>query len=160
MFKLLQALSFIHNQGIIHRDIKPENILFANKKDYSTLKLIDFGLSAYMDNCKNVVGTPYYMAPEMIDGHSYPQSDIWSIGVIVYLSLTGKFPFESKDNRELFHVIKSQEINIEPLNESECSDEAKDFIMKCLVKDYSKRMTTADCLNHAWITRFCIKKKF
>ena len=148
MFQLLQALSFIHNQNIIHRDIKPENILFANKKDYSTLKLIDFGLSAYMDNCKNVVGTPYYMAPEMIDGHSYPQSDIWSIGVIVYLSLTGKFPFESKDNRELFHVIKSQEINIEPLNESECSDEAKDFIMKCLVKDYSKRMTTADCLNH------------
>jgi calcium-dependent protein kinase len=158
IFQLLQALSFIHNQNIIHRDIKPENILFANKKDYSTLKLIDFGLSAYMDNCKNVVGTPYYMAPEMIDGHSYPQSDIWSIGVIIYLSLTGKFPFESKDNRELFDVIKKKEINIEPLNESECSDEAKDFIMKCLVKDYTKRMTASDCLNHAWITKFCIKK--
>ena len=160
MYQLLQALSFIHNQNIIHRDIKPENILFASKKDYSTLKLIDFGLSAYMDKCKNVVGTPYYMAPEMTEGHSYPQSDIWSVGVITFLSLTGKYPFEAKDNQNLFQVIKNKEINLEPLNESECSDEAKDFIIKCLTKDYTKRMTTSECLNHAWITKFCIKKKF
>ena len=158
MYQLLQALSFIHNQNIIHRDIKPENILFANKKDYSTLKLIDFGLSAYMDKCKNVVGTPYYMAPEMTEGHSYPQSDIWSVGVITFLSLTGKYPFEAEDNQNLFQVIKNKEINLEPLNESECSDEAKDFIIKCLTKDYTKRMTTSECLNHAWITKFCIKK--
>ena len=95
IYQLLQALSFIHNQNIVHRDIKPENILFANKKDYSTLKLIDFGLSTYMDKCKKIVGTPYYMAPEMIDGRSYPQSDILSLGVIIYLSLTGKYPFDS-----------------------------------------------------------------
>ena len=158
MYQLLQALSFIHNQNIIHRDIKPENILFANKKDYSTLKLIDFGLSAYMDKCKNVVGTPYYMAPEMTEGHSYPQSDIWSVGVITFLSLTGKYPFEAEDNQNLFQVIKNKEINLEPLNQSECSDEAKDFIIKCLTKDYTKRMTTSECLNHAWITKFCIKK--
>ena len=85
MYQLLQALSFIHNQNIIHRDIKPENILFASKKDYSTLKLIDFGLSAYIDKSKNIVGTPYYMAPEMTEGHSYPQSDIWSLGIIIFI---------------------------------------------------------------------------
>ena len=158
IYQLLQALSFIHNQNIIHRDIKPENILFASKKDYSTLKLIDFGLSAYMDKSKSIVGTPYYMAPEMTEGHSYPQSDIWSLGVIVYLSLTGKYPFEAKENENLFQIIKKQEINLEPLNESDCSDEAKDFIIKCLTKDYHKRMTTSECLNHAWITKFCIKK--
>ena len=158
IYQLLQALSFIHNQNIIHRDIKPENILFASKKDYSTLKLIDFGLSSYIDKCKNIVGTPYYMAPEMVEGRSYPQSDIWSIGVIVYLSLTGKYPFESKENKDLFQIIKKKEINTKYLKESECSDEAKDFIMKCLTKDYTKRMTTSDCLNHAWITKFCIKK--
>ena len=158
MYQLLQALSFIHNQNIIHRDIKPENILFANKKDYSTLKLIDFGLSAYSDKCKSIVGTPYYMAPEMIDGRSYPQSDIWSLGVITFLSLTGKYPFEAQDNQNLFQNIKNEEINLEPLNESECSDEAKDFIIKCLTKDYTKRITTSECLNHAWITKFCIKK--
>ena len=158
IYQLLQALSFVHGQNIVHRDIKPENILFASKRDYSTLKLIDFGLSAYMNKAKNVVGTPYYMAPEMIEGLSYPQSDIWSIGVIVYLSLTGKYPFESGEKENLFEIIKKQEINLEPLNESECSDESKDFIMKCLTKDYTKRMTTSDCLNHAWITKFCIKK--
>ena len=135
IYQLLQALSFIHNQNIIHRDIKPENILFASKKDYSTLKLIDFGLSAYMDKSKSIVGTPYYMAPEMTEGHSYPQSDIWSLGVIVYLSLTGKYPFEAKENENLFQIIK-----------------------KHLTKDYHKRMTTSECLNHAWITKFCIKK--
>ena len=158
IYQLLQALSFIHNQNIVHRDIKPENILFASKKDYSTLKLIDFGLSTYLNKCKNIVGTPYYMSPEMIDGQSYPQSDIWSIGVIVYLSLTGKYPFDSADNKDLFELIKKKQINIEPLDASECSDEAKDFIMKCLIKDYKKRMTTSECLNHAWITKFCIKK--
>ena len=158
IYQLLQALSFIHNQNIVHRDIKPENILFASKKDYSTLKLIDFGLSTYLNKCKNIVGTPYYMSPEMIDGQSYPQSDIWSIGVIVYLSLTGKYPFDSADNKDLFEFIKKKQINIEPLDASECSDEAKDFIMKCLIKDYKKRMTTSECLNHAWITKFCIKK--
>ena len=158
IYQLLQALSFIHNQNIVHRDIKPENILFASKKDYSTLKLIDFGLSTYLNKCKNIVGTPYYMSPEMIDGQSYPQSDIWSIGVIVYLSLTGKYPFDSPDNKDLFELIKKKQINIEPLDASECSDEAKDFIMKCLIKDYKKRMTTSECLNHAWITKFCIKK--
>ena len=158
IYQLLQALSFIHNQNIIHRDIKPENILFANKKDYSTLKLIDFGLSAYIDKSKNVVGTPYYMSPEIIDGKSYPQSDIWSLGVIVYLSLTGKYPFDSEGNEKIFYLIKNKEINLQPLNESECSDEAKDFIIKCLNKDYKKRMTTAECLTHAWITKFCIKK--
>ena len=158
IYQLLQALSFIHNQNIIHRDIKPENILFASKKDYSTLKLIDFGLSVYMNKSKSIVGTPYYMAPEMTEGHSYPQSDIWSLGVIVYLSLTGKYPFEAKDNENLFQIIKTKEINLEPLNESDCSDEGKDFIIKCLTKDYNKRMTTSECLNHAWITKFCIKK--
>ena len=158
IYQLLQALSFIHNQNIVHRDIKPENILFANKKDYSTLKLIDFGLSTYMDKSKNIVGTPYYMAPEMTEGRSYPQSDIWSLGVIIYLSLTGKYPFDSKDNSELFKKIKNEELNVEPLNESECSDEAKDFVIKCLTKDYEKRMTTAECLSHVWITKFCIKK--
>ena len=158
VYQLLQALSFIHNQNIIHRDIKPENILFANKKDYSTLKLIDFGLSTYLEKSKSIVGTPYYMAPEMIEGRSYPQSDIWSLGVIIYLSLTGKYPFDSKDNKELFHKIQKEEINVEPLDESECSDEAKDFVIKCLNKDPEKRMNTADCLNHQWITKFCIKK--
>ena len=156
--QLLKALLFIHSQNIIHRDIKPENNLFANKRDYSTLKLIDFGLATYQKKDTKSVGTPLYMAPEMIDGKSCLQSDIWSVGIIVYLMLTGRYAFEANECDNLYEKIKNDEIDMEPLEESECSDEAKDFIVKCLKKNYSERMTTSQCLEHPWITKFCIKK--
>jgi calcium-dependent protein kinase len=98
------------------------------------------------------------MAPEMIDGNSHPQSDIWSVGIIVYLMLTGKYAFDAKKDENLYDKIKNNEIDMKPLDESECSEEAKDFIQKCLKKRYQERMTTAECLEHAWINKFCIKK--
>ena len=156
--QLLNALNFIHNQNIVHRDIKPENILFANKKDYSTLKIIDFGLATNNLKKRSVVGTPYYMSPEMIDGHSYHQSDIWSLGVIVYLMLTGEYPFEGDDLENLFGNIKEQELNLQPLIKSHCSNEAKDFVIKCLIKDYTKRIKTSECLEHPWIYKFSSRK--
>ena len=98
------------------------------------------------------------MSPEMIDGNSVPQSDIWSVGIIVYQMLTGKYAFEAKTGENLYDKIKHNEIDMQPLIDSECSEEAKDFIKKCLKKRYTERLTTAECLEHPWITKFCIKK--
>ena len=158
--QLLNALNFINNQNIIHRDIKPENILFANKKDYSTLKLVDFGLATniHKKKRKSIVGTPYYMVPEMIEGNAYPQSDIWSLGVIAYLMLLGKHPFEGDTLEALFDNIKNKELNLYYLVKLDCSEESKDFIIKCLNKDYNKRITTSECLEHPWITKFSFRK--
>ncbi len=150
IYQLLKTLAFIHSQNIIHRDIEPEKMLFANKKD-STLKLIDFGLAINSKKDKNDVGTPYYMALEMIEGISCPQSDIWSVGVIVYLMLTRKHPFYAKEGEDLFYKIKNDELDLKPLDKGKISDEDKDFIKKCLNKDYNKRMTTPQVLKHEWI---------
>jgi len=148
---ILRALSYIHNQGVVHRDIKPENILFSKNGSYESLKLIDFGLSTgFKTDSKFRVGSPYYMSPEIIEGNFSFKSDIWSVGVILYVMLTGYFPFNGKNNKEIFDQIKTQTYNYRHLNSSKCSDLAKDLVAKMLNKNELKRLSVDEALIHPW----------
>ena len=158
---LLKAVLFLHHNGIIHRDIKPENIVFVEQNNFNALKLIDFGLSiqqnARKDNRR--VGTPYYMAPEMIKGNFVYVSDVWSIGVILFIMVTGKQPFRGKSKQEVFERIKNGEYDTKSLQRSKCSKEVKDLIKKMLVNEYEKRITVECALEHIWFKQFEIDKK-
>ena len=154
---LLKTVLFLHNNNIIHRDLKPENILFAIPGDYKSMKLIDFGLSIEEEDNDNYrVGSPYYMAPEMTEGHFYYESDIWSIGIILYLMVTGNYAFKAKNKKKLYEKIREGKYDIEKLDEIKCSEELKDLIKKILVVNYKKRLSIQNILEHPF---FKIKNK-
>jgi len=106
MRKLFSALNHMHAQEVVHRDIKPDNIMLTGDGE---LKLIDFGLSqrTEMDgsHAKNIAGTPYYMAPEVLEGHYDSKCDIWSVGVILYVFMSGYLPFQGESRNEVFYKI-------------------------------------------------------
>ena len=134
MIYLLKSVLFLHHNGIVHRDIKPDNILFSVPGKFSSLKLIDFGLSIPRNSKKEQyrVGTPYYMAPEMIYGRYCYESDMWSIGVILYVLVTGQQPFKGKDQEHVFEHISEGKYNTKLLKKQRCSQQLKDLIKKIL----------------------------
>ncbi len=153
---LMKAVSFLHHNGIVHRDIKPENILFSVPGKYSSLKLIDFGLSIPRNARKEKyrVGTPYYMAPEMIDGKYYYKSDMWSIAVILFIMVTGSLPFNGQTKNEVFTQITEGRYNKKKLNKQKCSKELKDLIKRALIIDPSQRISIEEALQHDWFKLF------
>ena len=153
---LLKAVLFLHHNGIIHRDLKPENIVFSESGNFKSLKLIDFGLSIQQNARKEKrrVGTPYYMAPEMISGNFVKASDVWSIGVIMFIMVTGKQPFYGKTKDEVLIKVKNGKYDYKSLYYSKCSNSVKDLIKKMLITEPDKRMTIEACLEHSWFKQF------
>lgn len=115
--QILLALNYCHKNNIIHRDLKPENILFETSKDDSNVKLVDFGFAQIFDpkaGLKDVLGTPLFIAPEVISEKKYDsQADIWSLGVVVFFLIAGYSPFDGDDKEELFNHIKSGIFNFD-----------------------------------------------
>lgn len=144
---IFDALSYCHQLGIIHRDIKPENLLFT-QRDFTQaiIKVSDFGLARFIDEetqATTTCGTPGYVAPEILEQKPYKDScDNWSVGIVLFILLSGSPPFYDEDNFALFEKIKRCEYNFNAPSWSSISHEAKDFISKLLVADPNTRLNS------------------
>ncbi len=162
--KLLTALYYIHSYGIIHRDLKPENILMTSEDNNADIKILDFGLSKILgpgEYCVEPYGTLSYVAPEVLLEKSYNNKiDLWSLGVITYLIVSGKLPFDHRqDDQEIARQTIYEEPSFKNNIWKKISKECIDFISKLLVKDPEKRMNIKDALEHNWILNNKSKKK-
>ena len=153
IFKVLLAIVHCHNRGVTHRDLKPENILFDSIKKDAEIKLIDFGLSRKYDKeqkMHSILGTPYYVAPEVLKGEYDEKCDIWSIGAMTYLMLCGEPPFNGNSNTEIFKKIVKESIKFNSYKWKSISKNAKDFVKMCLNKNSIKRPSAKEALKHPW----------
>nr|APB97101.1 camk-2-T267A [synthetic construct] len=154
----LSAVAYLHDHGIVHRDLKPENLLFRTPEDNADLLIADFGLSRIMDEeqfhvLTTTCGTPGYMAPEIFKktGHGKPV-DIWALGVITYFLLCGYTPFDRDSDFEEMQAILNADYSFTPLEYWRgVSDNAKDFIRRCLTIDPAKRMAAHEALQHPFV---------
>ncbi|WOL05876.1 hypothetical protein Cni_G14607 [Canna indica] len=143
-----------HSLGVMHRDLKPENFLLVNKDDDSSLKAIDFGLSVFFKPGQiftDVVGSPYYVAPEVLCKLYGPEADVWTAGVILYILLSGVPPFWAETQQGIFDAILMGVIDFESDPWPLISESAKDLIRKMLCSGPSDRLTAHQVLCHPWI---------
>ena len=155
IFKVLLAIAHCHSRGITHRDLKPENILFESLKPDAEIKLIDFGLSRKYskdEKMHTILGTPYYVAPEVLKGEYDEKCDIWSIGAMTYLMLCGDPPFTGSSNNEIFKKIVKNEVKFNPYKWKNISNSAKDFVKLCLNKNASERPSASKAVEHKWFS--------
>jgi len=155
---VLDAIAYCHSINVVHRDLKPENFLLANEDEDAPIKIIDFGLSRHADPTFGVmesrVGTPYYVAPEVLQRHYTSKCDIWSIGVIVYILLCGFAPFAGDNDYETMYQIENYELEFPSPEWDDISHEAKDFVKSLLRKDPTHRPTAKEAMANPWIARF------
>ncbi|KAL2332571.1 hypothetical protein Fmac_020152 [Flemingia macrophylla] len=143
-----------HSLGVMHRDLKPENFLLVNKDDDFSLKAIDFGLSVFFKPGQvftDVVGSPYYVAPEVLLKHYGPEADVWTAGVILYILLSGVPPFWAETQQGIFDAVLKGHIDFDSDPWPLISDSAKDLIRKMLCSRPSERLTAHQVLCHPWI---------
>ncbi|KAJ9180051.1 hypothetical protein P3X46_008344 [Hevea brasiliensis] len=152
MKQLLNAIAHCHRFNIVHRDIKPDNILFDSG---NRVKLADFGSADWLGEertMSGVVGTPYYVAPEVVMGRDYNEkSDVWSAGVVLYVMLAGIPPFYGETVEEIFEAVIRGNLRFPPRIFRTVSAAAKDLMRKMICRDVSRRFSAEQALRHPWI---------
>ncbi|CAG0923010.1 unnamed protein product, partial [Notodromas monacha] len=155
--QICDGVAFMHKNCVVHLDLKPENILCVSPQSHD-VKIIDFGLARELEPdgepVRVMFGTPEFIAPEVIayDPISFA-SDMWSVGVVTYVLLSGLSPFMGETDAETYANITRAEFDFDDESFSSISEDAKDFISGLLVKKPSKRLTAARCLSHPWLAQ-------
>ncbi len=162
--QILKAVTYCHKMNIIHRDIKPENIMITNREKNGCLqvKLIDFGTAKIFEKGvqeNKYVGSSYYMAPEVIKRKYDEKCDLWSIGVILYILLTGRPPFDGNDDEEILENVKKGVYDKWAYPFPLLSAHGKDLIFKLLQYDPKKRLSAEEAIEHPWFKTAEFKKK-
>ncbi|CDW88681.1 protein kinase domain containing protein [Stylonychia lemnae] len=153
MKQLLSAVAYCHNKNIVHRDLKPENLLLC-KPDSFDVKVIDFGLSRTFTPEKNMyskMGTPFYIAPEVLKKKYNEKCDVWSCGVILYILLCGNPPFNGKNDQAIFDSISLGFVSFQGVEWKNVSNQAKIFIKKLLQVHPDQRLSAQQALSDPWI---------
>ncbi|MCO5563432.1 hypothetical protein L7F22_017074 [Adiantum nelumboides] len=151
---IVEVVHTCHSLGVMHRDLKPENFLLLNKSEDSPLKATDFGLSVFFkqgDVFKDIVGSAYYVAPEVLRRSYGPEADVWSAGVILYILLSGVPPFWADSEQGIFDAILKGHIDYTSDPWPSISQGALDLVKKMLKQDPRERLTAQQVLSHPWI---------
>ena len=155
MYQIFSAVNYCHKMHIVHRDLKPENILIVSKdKDgFPTIKICDFGTSKIFEKGavqRKLVGSSYYIAPEVLKKHYNEKCDIWSCGVIMYILLSARPPFGGQDDNDIMERVATGVYDLESPPFDKVSPSALDLIRKLLTMDVNQRITAEQALNHPW----------
>ncbi|KAJ8754660.1 hypothetical protein K2173_010751 [Erythroxylum novogranatense] len=151
---IVNVVHICHFMGVMHRDLKPENFLLSSKEPNALLKATDFGLSVFIEEGKvyrDIVGSAYYVAPEVLRRRYGKEIDIWSAGVILYILLSGVPPFWAETEKGIFDAILQGDIDFQSQPWPTISSGAKDLVRKMLTQDPKKRITSAQVLEHPWL---------
>ena len=164
MNQIFKAITYCHSKNIIHRDLKPENIMITDRERNGCLqvKIIDFGTAKISEKGQSenrYVGSSYYMAPEVMKRKYNEKCDLWSCGVIMYILLSGRPPFDGNDDDEILSNVKIGEYDLKSYPFPTLSDECKDLIKKLLTYEPDKRISASDALKHPWFKTAEFKKK-
>eukprot|EP00559_Dactyliosolen_fragilissimus_P001311 CAMPEP_0184866690 /NCGR_PEP_ID=MMETSP0580-20130426/23314_1 /TAXON_ID=1118495 /ORGANISM="Dactyliosolen fragilissimus" /LENGTH=497 /DNA_ID=CAMNT_0027366505 /DNA_START=167 /DNA_END=1660 /DNA_ORIENTATION=- len=155
--KTISALTYMHERNIVHRDLKFENIMFESRHPNAEINLIDFGLSKKCKEkgeiMKEGYGTIYTMAPQVLTGAYSSKADLWSIGVITYMLISGKRPFPSRNRKILMQQIFQVDYSFDSYTWNEASNESQDFIRALLVFSEEDRMDGRQALSHKWLNQ-------
>ncbi|XP_042192259.1 serine/threonine-protein kinase 17B [Callorhinchus milii] len=153
--QIIEGVNFLHQNNIVHLDLKPQNILLSSSPPLGDIKIVDFGLSRRVGSAgelREITGTPEYVAPEILNYEPISTAtDMWSIGVLTYMLLTGESPFQGEDKQETF--LNISQVNVDYSDEvfDGISKTAIEFIEQLLVKNPEERSSAEVCLSHLWL---------